>query len=79
MQRLNMKNYNYVTNFEKLGLGLFVHFGLYSMVGRGEWYLKNCADADWDMYKSLPQSFNVKKDWAKQLVQVAKKKPEQNI
>lgn len=68
-----MKNYNYVTNFEKLGLGLFVHFGLYSMVGRGEWYLKNCADANWDMYKSLPQSFNVKKGWAKQLVRVAKK------
>ncbi len=67
-----MKNYDYVKNFEKLGLGLFVHFGLYSMVGRGEWYLKNCADADWDMYRKLPESFNVSKGWAKRLVRTAK-------
>lgn len=68
-----MKNYEYVKNFEKLGLGMFVHFGLYSMVGRGEWYLKNCADADWAMYKTLPERFAVNKNWAKKLVQTAKK------
>lgn len=57
-----MTDYTYVKNFEKLGMGLFVHFGLYSMVGRGEWYLKNCSDADLDMYNALPDKFVVKKE-----------------
>lgn len=26
-----------IANFEKLGYGLFLHFGLYSQLGRGEW------------------------------------------
>ena len=68
-----MTDYTYVKNFEKLGMGLFVHFGLYSMVGRGEWYLKNCSDADLDMYNALPDKFVVKKNWAKQLVATAKR------
>lgn len=68
-----MTNYQYVKDFERLGLGVFVHFGLYSIVGRGEWYLKNCADADWEMYKTLPQKFNVNKGWAKRLVAAAKR------
>lgn len=67
-----MNYYKYVDDFEKSGLGLFVHFGLYSIVGRGEWYLKNCADADYAMYEKLPARFNVDKDWAKKLVSVAK-------
>ena len=28
----------YIQRFEKLGLGIFVHFGLYSIIGKGEWY-----------------------------------------
>ena len=28
---------NYIERFERLGLGLFVHFGLYSVIGKGEW------------------------------------------
>lgn len=67
-----MNNYQYVKEFEKLGLGLFVHFGLYSIVGRGEWYLKNCRDADLETYRRLPQKFRVDKDYAKRLVSVAK-------
>ena len=26
-----------IKEFEKLGLGMFVHFGLYSQLGKGEW------------------------------------------
>ena len=26
-----------IKDFERMGLGLFVHFGLYSVLGRGEW------------------------------------------
>ncbi len=62
-----MSDYSYVKDSEKLGMGLFVHLGLYSMVGRGEWYLKNCADADRSMYNALPSKFAVKKNWAKHL------------
>ena len=28
----------YIKEFEKLGFGMFVHFGVYSVIGRGEWY-----------------------------------------
>ena len=28
-----------ITDFEKLGFGMFVHFGLYSVLGKGEWAL----------------------------------------
>lgn len=28
--------YQYVKDFEKLGLGMFIHYGLYSQVGKGE-------------------------------------------
>lgn len=31
---------DYIVNFERLGFGMFVHFGLYSMLGQGEWYHK---------------------------------------
>ena len=27
----------YIARFEQLGFGMFVHFGLYSLLGRGEW------------------------------------------
>ena len=27
----------YIKEFEKLGFGMFVHFGAYSVIGRGEW------------------------------------------
>ena len=33
-----MKVEQRILNFEKLGFGLFIHFGLYSMLGKGEWY-----------------------------------------
>ena len=29
--------YDYVERFKKLGFGMFVHFGLYSVEGCGEW------------------------------------------
>ena len=27
----------YIKDFEQLGLGLFIHWGLYSQLGQGEW------------------------------------------
>ena len=33
----------YIKRFERLEFGLFVHFGLYSVIGRGEWVIENCG------------------------------------
>ena len=27
-----------IKRFEKIGFGIFVHFGLYSVLGKGEWF-----------------------------------------
>ena len=64
--------YEYIENFKKLGFGLFVHFGLYSIVGKGEWYLHLNPKADRGKYDRLTSRFNVKKTWAKDLVKTAK-------
>ena len=47
---------NYVEKFEKLGFGLFVHFGLYSVLGKGEWYLTANPKPDKENYLSSPKS-----------------------
>ena len=67
-----MRNYQYVKDFEKLGFGLFVHFGLYSRVGKGEWFLNNNPTANPVEYEKQATEFNVSKNWAKVLVKTAK-------
>jgi alpha-L-fucosidase len=67
-----MEKLQYIENFEKLGMGLFVHFGLYSIVGKGEWY-KACYMVDMKEYSPLINKFKIKKTWAKELVSTAKK------
>ena len=61
----------YIKNFEKLGFGMFVHFGLYSILGKGEWSkcVYNIPDEE---YEPLAKEFNPDKDWAKNLVATAK-------
>ena len=63
---------HYVERFEKLGFGLFVHFGLYSVVGKGEWY-RHIHHIEPSVYNAQKENFRVRKDWAKKLVQAAKK------
>ena len=62
---------DYVKRFEKLGFGMFVHFGLYSQLGKGEWVkdFYKIPDADYD---PLTKRFAPKADWAEQLVGAAK-------
>lgn len=60
-----------IKDFEKLEFGLFVHFGLYSIMGRGEWALNACK-IDPKEYERLPEKFNPDPDWAKELVATAK-------
>ncbi len=63
----------YIKRFEKLEFGLFVHFGLYSVIGRGEWALELCDDVTPEEYEKLPECFNPDKDWAIELAKTAKK------
>ena len=63
---------NYIKEFEKLGFGLFVHFGLYSIVAKGEWY-EQVYNVDKNEYHKLSKRFKVSKNWATNLVRTAKK------
>ena len=67
-----MEKLQYIENFEKLGFGLFVHFGLYSVLGKGEWYLKSNPNPNKEKYAQLPAKFKINKNWAKELVKTAK-------
>lgn len=67
-----MEKYAYIKNFERMGLGTFVHFGLYSIVGKGEWYLSLNRYANKERYEKLPSVLKVKKGWAKEIVRTAK-------
>lgn len=48
----------YIKDFEQLGFGVFVHFGLYSLVGHGEWTgkLANWKESE---YRKLAERFEV--------------------
>lgn len=61
----------YIKDFENLGFGMFVHFGIYSVIGIGEWakFAGRISDED---YYPVSKDFNPRKDWAQELVQAAK-------
>ncbi len=61
----------YIKDFESMGFGMFVHFGIYSMIGKGEWSKKN-LNLSWEEYLKDINSFNPNPDWAKELVSAAK-------
>ncbi|MBO4327475.1 MAG: alpha-L-fucosidase [Clostridia bacterium] len=46
----------YVAEFEQLGFGMFVHFGLYSILGRGEW-VRNIEKIPAEEYEPLAMQF----------------------
>lgn len=58
-----------VKNFETFGLGMFVHFGIYSQLGKGEWIRFNMKKED---YEPIYRTFNPHPDWAKELVAAAR-------
>ena len=61
----------YIKDFEKLGFGMFVHYGLYSVLGKGEW-AQNCLEIPMDEYRNLANDFKPELDWAEKLVNTAK-------
>ena len=63
--------YQYVEDFKNLGFGMFVHFGIYSVFGKGEW-VKHSLNIPYEKYNKLIPKFNPTKNWAKNLVKTAK-------
>lgn len=61
-----------ILNFEKLGLGMFVHYGLYSQLGQGEW-APELLGIEPEQYVSLAKEFCPDPLWAKKLAATAKK------
>ena len=47
----------YIKDFEQLGLGMFVHFGLYSQLRQGEW-VKKLRGVPTEEYMALKETFN---------------------
>ena len=60
-----------VKDFETLGLGMFVHFGIYSLLERGEW-IRDFEKMPKEEYEPLHLRFNPKPTWAKELAAAAK-------
>lgn len=61
----------YVAAFEKLGFGLFVHWGLYSQLGKGEW-ARHIHQIDQVEYEKLMETFTAEDFDADELVRTAK-------
>ena len=71
-RRNHMIVHQYVKDFENMGFGMFVHFGLYSLRAQGEWTM-NRHKIPKEEYKKLSSAFRPEKDWAKRLVSTAKR------
>ena len=63
---------DYIKEFEEYGFGMFVHFGLYSILAKGEWS-EDLEPVKREKYERLSEKFNPSKNWAKNLVKTAKK------
>lgn len=61
----------YIADFEKLGFGMFVHWGLYSQLGRGEW-VYDMEKMEMDKYERLAETFTGDDFDAEELVMTAK-------
>ena len=62
----------YILDFEQMGFGMFIHWGLYSQLGRGEWVMdreKICVNE----YKKLAKTFTAEDFDAEDIVLTAKK------
>lgn len=42
--------------FSNMKFGIFIHWGIYSMFGQGEWYMQN-ANLDWQEYQKAASAF----------------------
>jgi len=61
----------YIKDFEAMGFGIFTHFGIYSVLGKGEW-AKSCHFISDTEYEALATKFHPAENWAEELVLAAK-------
>ena len=61
----------YIKDFEQLGFGMFVHWGIYSQTGRGEW-VYNIEQMNMQDYEKLAETFTAEDFDAEELVLTAK-------
>lgn len=52
---------------------MFVHFGLYSSMGKGEWIYSYLDEAGKKEYRNIAKSLRINKNWARELVRTAKR------
>ena len=61
-----------ISDFESLGFGMFIHFGLYSLLGKGEWVMYR-ENLDKTEYRKLAEKFSLEKFDAREWVRTAKR------
>ena len=61
-----------ISDFEEMGFGIFIHWGLYSLLGQGEW-IRLIRQIPGDEYRGLMQDFKAEKFDARALARLAKK------
>jgi len=61
----------YVKDFEAMEFGMFVHFGIYSVLGKAEW-ARALSGISPEEYETYADKFCPESDWAKKLVATAK-------
>lgn len=61
----------YIARFEKLGFGMFIHWGLYSLLEKGEWAM-NFQKIPFAQYKPLMKKFKAEKFDARAIARTAK-------
>lgn len=62
----------YIMDYENLGFGMFIHWGLYSQIECGEWYFTNYNNFSKQDYMKLVDTFTAKDFDAKKIVGLAK-------
>ena len=60
-----------IAEFEEMGLGMFIHFGLYSQLGRGEW-VQHIEKIPKDEYVKLANTFTASEFDARKIAVMAK-------
>lgn len=61
-----------IARFERMGFGMFVHWGLYSQIARGEW-AKNNQKIPTDEYMKLMKTFTAKDFSGREFARLAKR------
>ncbi len=61
-----------ILDFEEMGFGMFIHWGLYSQLGKGEW-VQHIHGIPKEEYQKLQQTFTASKFDGQKIAQIAKK------